>query len=142
MISRARIVRAAIVVPLAATPFLGWACSQNEHLFRGRQYDPTLDCIGADTVLDVVEGEPPNTDCPATCFVVSAADGGFTRYVSTMCGERPPGALVGTAEDGICTTALAAFARNSRCLLDGGASNALPDAAAEAAATDAADGAP
>jgi hypothetical protein len=109
-------------------------CGDPSHVYEGRLYLPARDCLGTPSSVDVVEGDRPEGNCASVCLVQPRGDAGSAFYVSTMCPPFPFG-FDSTGTDPVCAPALAAFARNSTCLLDGGASAPLAPPA-DASTTD------
>lgn len=56
------------------------------NVFSGQLYDPTAQCMKAESVIDVIEGEATGTCEGVRCFVDEAGN----AYVSTRC-IAPPG---------------------------------------------------
>lgn len=98
------------------------ACGDPSHLFVGRYYLEGRDCLGTDSVIDVVEGDDPGV-CPVVCLIDPANPNAQRAvYVSTMCAPYPY-AVVASTTDPSCIRALAAFERNDTCNQDGTSSN-------------------
>lgn len=98
------------------------ACGDPSHLFLGRYYLEGRDCLGTDSVIDVVEGEDPGV-CPVVCLIDPAnPNADRAVYVSTMCAPYPY-AVVASTTDPSCIRALAAFERDDTCNQDGTSSN-------------------
>lgn len=103
---------------------LAASCGDPSHVFEGRLFVEGRECLGTTASVDVVEGDRPG-DCGPICLSQPLADGGRALYVASMCGPFPY-KFDSSGTDPKCPTALAAFARNDTCLLDGGSSNPLP----------------
>lgn len=123
-------------LPIACTLHMV-ACGDTTHVYSGRLYVEQRDCMATSSSIEVVEGDPAANDCAPTCLVqTSTPDGRRPAYVSTMCPPVPFG-FVTDGADPRCGPALAAFARNDTCLVDGGSTAPLPrDASANDASTD------
>jgi hypothetical protein len=106
-------------------------CGDPSHVYDGRLYREDRDCFGTTSALDVVTGDDPGT-CEPTCFVQTSPEAGRAYYVSRMCAPYPATGFDRPAGDPVCARALAAYARNDTCFVDGGTSNPLPrDASAD-----------
>jgi hypothetical protein len=107
------------------------ACGDPSHIFEGRAYIVTRDCLGTTSSVDVVEGDKPTKICAPTCLAQGHPDGGRTLYVATMCPPYPF-QFDASGSDPVCPTALAAFGRDDTCNVDGKtSSHPIPDAATD-----------
>ena len=108
------------------------ACGENTHVYVGNAYIEGRDCIGTQSSLDVVEGDPAESSCPPTCLIQRTTPDRVTKaFVSTMCPPYPYG-FDTDGGDPRCPLALAALARGDICLVDGGSSAPSPrDAGAD-----------
>jgi hypothetical protein len=100
------------------------------HIFAGGLFEPSRGCIDPPTAIDVVGGKDTGAGCMALCIVGSAAaDAAAPVYVSSTCPPYPHGFELSAdgGASGVCAAALAAYARNDRCLEDGGSSAPTPD---------------
>jgi hypothetical protein len=140
----ARAMRAtlAVLVPLAAIASIvhAPACKDDgTHVYVGSLFVEARDCLGTTSSVDVVTGGDPG-DCAPICLLQHHGEGGRAVYVATMCPPYPAGVEFDTTgTDPSCPAALAALARGDICLSDGGDTNPLVDATAEAAADASAD---
>jgi len=120
-----------VVVCTFVTP----ACSDaNSHIYSGRPYDPTRDCLGDNISIDVVNGSSATFNCDAVCLYNS--DDGIGYFVSSECPPYPTFYKVNPAGTD-CDKALAAVTRQDICNPDGGGSSNPLEAGApmEAGAT-------
>jgi hypothetical protein len=122
---RARIVAGLLVCTALLSAV---ACdSAAAFIYTGRLYNASRDCLEDTRALDVLGGNEPASTC--NVCLTQQSDAGTTVYVASMCAPFPPAYAVRGEEDALCKQALAAKARNSACLADGGASNpVVPDA--------------
>ena len=103
------------------------------HVYVGRLFLEARDCVATSSSVDVISGGDPGT-CAPVCLLQPRPEGGRAVYVSTMCPPFPAPDFDVSGKDPVCPHALAALARNSTCLSDGGATRPLPppmDAAAD-----------
>ncbi len=115
-----------------AAAVLALACGENTHVYAGRLYVESRDCLGTTSSIEVVEGDPAGTCTPRCLVQRTTPDGGRSVYVSTMCAPYPFGFDTDGA-DPRCASALAALGRNDTCLVDGGSTAPAPrDAGADA----------
>jgi hypothetical protein len=133
----ARAARATLAAPLAVAALAcilqAPACKDDgTHVYVGYLFVEARDCVGTSSSVDVVTGGEPG-DCAPICLLQHRAEGGRAVYVATMCAPYPAGVEFDTSgTDPACPAALAALARGDTCLSDGGDTNPLPDAAADA----------
>jgi hypothetical protein len=132
---RAPIAAALIGAASAAATFaLVVACGDaRSHIFIGRPYDPTRQCLGDTGSIDIVSGPDPGLGCPATCLI-GKLDETSTVYVSTQC-QPFPMFFDTSGADPRCAGALAASARDDICDDEGGSSNPI-EAGADVVASD------
>lgn len=116
------------MLSVLASVVLALACGDRSHLFEGRFYVESRDCVGTTSSIDVVEGDSP-ARCNPTCLVQPPRSERPSIYVSTMCAPYPFG-FESNGFDPRCPSAVAAFERNDTCLADGGSTNPLPSDAA------------
>jgi hypothetical protein len=103
-----------------------FACGETTHVFSGRLYRDERDCVATKSSIEVVEGDPTPETCAPTCLVQrTTPDGTRPVYVTTTCPPIPFGFDTDGA-DPRCAAALAAFARNDTCLVDGGSTAPSP----------------
>jgi hypothetical protein len=121
---RRRIIFALAFVSFAMVAAL-LACGDPSHVFEARLFVERRQCLGTKASVDVVAGDPPSKSCAPTCLVQPQSDGGRAIYVSRMCAPYPF-AFDPSGSDPACPAALAAFARNDTCFVDGGSSSPAP----------------
>lgn len=102
------------------------ACGDPSHIYEGRAYLESRDCLGTTSSVDVVEGERPGS-CGPVCLAHGHPDGGRTLYVSTMCAPYPF-QFDASGRDPSCPAALAALGRDDTCNVDGTSTHPIPDA--------------
>jgi hypothetical protein len=117
---RARAIAASLVV--VAGGVLASACDDDvsSHIYSGRLYEPSLECLDNVSAIDVVAGPEPMTPCAPICIIGLGDDATPSQvYVSTMCPPLPqyPYDLTGT--DPRCPLALALYNQDTTCE-DGG----------------------
>jgi hypothetical protein len=98
------------------------ACDQGSHIYLGELFVEARGCLGGQTSLDTVDGDPPDHDCAPICLAQPEADGGRAIYVATMCAPYPF-LFDASGSDYACPAALAALARGDTCFVDGGSQN-------------------
>jgi len=127
-----------VTAALAAAPCAWLACSDavRSHVYSGRLYDPTRNCLEDIQSIDVVAGPEPETPCAPVCVVGLPDDSGVSLvYVSTECAPYPIYPYESDAgSDPECAQALLANTYNASCEDDGAIINLPPDASAEASA--------
>lgn len=90
------------------------------YVYYAQKYDPTNDCLEANTAVELVNGTGASSTCPAACLSVGA-----DLFVSTVCPPLPTIATAVPPDAGDCIAALAAAKRGGTC-----------DAPADGAATE------
>jgi hypothetical protein len=106
------------------------ACGDPSHIYEGRAYLDSRDCLGTTSSVDVVEGDRPTRACAAICLADGHPDGGRTLYVSTMCAPYPFQFDASGGDPG-CPAALEALGRDDTCNTKGTSTHPIRDAAAE-----------
>jgi hypothetical protein len=114
-----------LFIPAAIVVIVIAACGDPSHIYEGRLFLESRNCVGTPSSIDVVEGDPPTTKCPVRCLTQPHRDGGRAVYVSTMC-EPFPFNFDASGNDPACAKAIQAFERLDTCLLDGGSANPAP----------------
>ncbi len=130
--TRGRRIAAGVLAATLIAGVVALACSDAvSHIYTGRTYEPTRDCIGPTQSIDVVKGSDAVFSCDAACLL-NAGEGGAGYFVSSECAPYPSFYSVNPA-DPACTMALAAAARGDVCFEDGGsASPSSTDAGTDA----------
>lgn len=105
------------------------ACGDPSHIYEGRAYVDSRDCLGTTSSVDVVDGDRPGT-CAPVCLTQGHPDGGRTLYVSSMCGPYPF-QFDASGSDPRCGAALAALTRDDTCNADGTSTHPIPDGGAD-----------
>ncbi len=123
---RPRIAAVAGVTAAALAALPVWSCrDEGAHVYVGRLFLESRDCLGTPSSVDVVAGDDPGT-CDAVCLVQPRADGGRAVYVSVMCAPYPAPDFDVSGQDPICARALNALTRDDTCLSDGGTTHPIP----------------
>jgi hypothetical protein len=123
-VKRARIVTAVV---LCTTVVSTVACNNTPaFIYTGRLYNASRDCLEGTEAIDVLSGNEPASTC-SVCLVARTVDAGAIAYAASMCAPFPPAYDARGEEDALCKQVLAAKARGSSCLADGGVSNPAPN---------------